>query len=209
MRRRTVFGVLSGAAAVAVAAPVTFIIETEKAQYRSNAKRAGLVPSVEPDGRTLVVYFSRSGNTALTALEIARDQKARAVNLLAADYRIGFWGWINALKDSQNQQAVIVPATVDLSPYDRIFIGSPIWWYSPAPPAWQFVAANDFSDKEVVLFNTFNSRFKQGYIDRFRAGVEAKGGRFLKHLHVRRGRMTHQIGTEEMLEQMRQQLSAL
>ena len=93
------------------------------------------------------MYFSRSGNTELMAMEIAKQFKASLVHLEAEDYRLGFRGFIKALKDSHTQHAVITPKKIDLSQYDTIFIGSPIWWYSPAPPVWQFIENNLFSLK--------------------------------------------------------------
>ena len=62
----------------------------------------------------------------------------------------------------------IKPETIDLSQYNLIFLGSPIWWYRPAVPLWTFVEKNNFKDKIVVLFNTFNSKFKSKYIKSFR-----------------------------------------
>jgi len=198
-----------GLTVLSAAIAVIYIIETEKAQFRRNAELVDFKPVARPDSKVLVVYFSRSGNTELMAMEIAKHFQTSLVHLEADDYRIGFRGWINALKDSQAQHAVISPEKVDLSKYNMIFIGSPIWWYSPAPPVWQFVENNDFTDKKVILFNTFNSRFKQEYIDVFKEKVEAKNGQFVKHLYVKRGRMTRQISPENMLRQVRTQLDSL
>ncbi len=194
---------------LAVAIFVIYVIETEKTQFRINAKWVDYKPVANPDSKVLVVYFSRSGNTELMAMEIAKHYQASFVHLEAEDYRIGFRGWINAFKDSQTQHAVITPEKVDLSQYDTLFIGSPIWWYSPAPPVWQFVENNDFTGKNVVLFNTFNSRFKQEYINEFKAKVETKKGHFVKHIYVKRERMTRQISTEILLEQVRKKLDNL
>ena len=66
-------------------------------------------------------------------------------------------GWVNAMRDARSK-AVIAPQTIDLSGHDVIYLGSPIWLYSPAPPIWQFVQQNRFDGKRVVLLNTFNSR---------------------------------------------------
>ena len=143
------------------------------------------------------------------AMEIAKTYQATLIHLEASDYRIGLRGWINALKDSQSQHAVITPERVDLTQYETIFMGSPIWWYSPAPPVWQFVENNDFTDKNVVLFNTFNSRFKKNYIDEFAEKITAKNGKFIKHIYVKRGRMTDQITAESLLREVRVELSKL
>jgi len=81
-----------------------------------------------------------------------------------------------------------------------VYLGSPIWLYSPAPPIWQFVEQNRFDGKHVVLFNTFNSRFKQEFIDTFRQKVLQRGARSFEHQFIRRGRMGQQRSPEEMLE---------
>lgn len=206
---RRLLWILLGVTTLAVIVGIVFIIETEKAQFQNNAELVQYEPVDNPDSKVLVVYFSRSGNTELMAMEIAKQYQASLVRLEAEDYHIGFRGWLNAMKDSQSQQAVITPEEVGLSRYDIVFVGSPIWWYSPAPPVWQFVDSNDFSGKKVVLFNTFNSSFKQEYIEDFKKKVDARNGYFVTHLYINRGRMTRQISPELMLEQVRSKLENL
>jgi len=185
---------------------VIFVIETENAQFRRNAVLADYEPGTSLDSKVLVVYFSRSNNTELMAMEIARHYDANLVRLYADKYRIGFRGWINSLNDAQTKYAAITPERIDVSQYEMIFIGSPIWWYSPAPPAWQFINNNDIADKKIILFNTFNSKFKQEYIDDFKTRTEEKGGVFVKHIFVKRERMGQQINAETLLEKVRQQI---
>jgi flavodoxin len=201
--------IIFGLAVLTVVVFVTFVIETEKAQFRNNAKMADYISVATPNSKVLVVYFSRSGNTELMAMEIAKHYNAQLVHLEADNYRIGLRGWLNALKDSQTKHASITPEKIDLSQYHTIFIGSPIWWYSPAPPVWQFVRNNNFSEKNVLLFNTFNSQFKQEYIDEFKAIISEKNGHFIKHIYVNRGRMTKQISAKAMLQAVREQLDTL
>lgn len=208
-RMLIILAALAGVGLLAVAGVVLYVVETEKAQFKANAALAGYEGPSSADTKTLVVYFSRSGNTELMALEIAKTYDAEVVHLEAADYRIGLMGWINAMKDARGNHAVITPETIDLAGYDTIFIGSPIWLYNPAPPVWQFAAANDFSGKKIVLFNTFNSKFEQSFIDEFKQSVEARGGLFIGHVWVKRGRMTDQINSEELLRQVREKLSQI
>lgn len=211
MKRRLFIlgGILAAAATIVGGGVIGYVVRTEKAQSKRNAKLADYKKPAENTAKTLVVCFSRSGNTELMAHEIARTYSADIVRLEAEDYRLGLMGWINAMKDARGENAVITPETVDLSAYDRVFIGSPIWLYSPAPPVWQFVAANDFAGKDVVLFNTFNSKFEPSFIDQFRANVEARGGKLSNHIWVNRGRMTDQIDAEPMLRQARLQIQRL
>ena len=204
-----IIATIFGLAILALAVLVIYVIETEKAQYKRNAEMVDYEPGTTLESRVLVVYFSRSNNTELMAMEIAKHYNAQLVRLNADKYRIGFYGWLSALRDAQTKHAEITPEKIDLSSYETIFIGSPIWWYSPAPPAWQFINNNDFSNKNIILFNTFNSRFKQEYIDEFKTKIEEKGGIFIKHIYVKRERMNQQISTESLLKKVGQQLGNL
>ena len=120
------------------------------------------------------------------------------------------WFGVAAANDALNEQeAAIKPETVDMRPYDLVFVGSPIWLFRPAPPLWTFVGHNDFEGASVILFNTFNSRFIDENIRQFQALVQARGGRFLAHIHVRRGRIFWQKSNSELLRETRQQLDSL
>jgi flavodoxin len=155
----------------------------------------------------LVLYYSRSGKTEAMAREIARKFQADIVNIKAETYGQGVSGILKANRDAWNKRtAVIEPETIDISNYRLIFLGSPIWWYRPAPPLWTFVEKNDFQGKVVVLFNTFNSRFKPEEIQEFQELVENKGGRFLDHIYVRRGRIYNQLSGSELIEEVQKLL---
>ena len=101
--------------------------------------------------------------------------------------------------DARKLKTTISNEKVDLSAYDTIYIGSPIWLYSPAPPIFEFVKHNDFTGKKVILFNSMNSKFDQKYIDEFSAMVGKNGGQLIRHVYVIRGRMTQQMEVEEFL----------
>ncbi len=153
--------------------------------------------------KILVVTYSRTGNTRAVAELIIRRFNADAVFIEAREYAdetrsAGSDAW------DEMRAAIIEPETVDMSQYDLVFIGSPIWWYRPAVPLWAFVEKNNFHGKPVVLFNTFNSRFKQKYIDEFDELISAKGGKLVDHLYVRRGRVIWQLSREELLDEFNQ-----
>jgi flavodoxin len=162
----------------------------------------------KPDKATdvLVVYYSRSGNTEAMAREIARKFDADIVKIKAERYTLDYRGWRNANNDADDKVTTteIKPAIVDMSKYRLVFLGSPIWWYRPAPPVWTFVEKNDFKDKNVILFNTFNSRFKSEEIEEFQGEIEKKGGRLIDHIYVRRGRVYYQKSGEQLIEESRE-----
>ena len=160
-------------------------------------------PKQDKDSTVLVVYYSRSGNTEAMAREVARKFNADIVKIEAERYSLDYQGWRNAANDADDKVTMvqIKPEVVDMGKYRLVFIGSPIWWYRPAPPLWTFVEKNDFKEKKVVLFNTFNSRFKSEEIKLFQKEIEKKGGRLIDHIFIRRGRVYYQKSGEQLLEE--------
>ena len=153
----------------------------------------------------LVVYYSRSGNTEAMAREIARKFEADIVRIKSEKYSLDYEGWRHANRDADEKVlAKIEPETVDMDKYRLVFLGAPIWWFRPAPPLWTFADKSDFSGKNVVLFNTFNSRFKSEEIDDFGQKIKEKGGRFIDHIYIRRGRIYHQMSGEQLIEESRE-----
>jgi flavodoxin len=197
-RRRIALGGAMGLAGLALVPVVVTRVENLQA-----GETAGLLPydgAGDPAARrTAVVYFSRSGSTALLARHLARRMNGSLCQIDATAYDLGFVGWVNAMRDAGTHGAVISPQSFDLSNHDVVCLGSPIWLYSPAPPIWQFVERNRFDGKHVVLFNTFNSRFGPEYIAAFRHELLQRGAWSFEHQFIQRGRMGGQLSPERML----------
>ncbi|WP_440893359.1 hypothetical protein AAGU50_11125 [Aeromonas dhakensis] len=178
----------------------------ESYQARQLATKEPYAPATSGIPSVAVVYFSRSGNTALAARHLAKRLDAHLVALEVPAYELGLMGLTHALKDANalksQPQALpdTVPRTLDLSPYETVWLGSPVWLYSPAPPIWAFVENNRFDGQHVVLFNTYNSHFGDEHIAAFKAKVLAKGARSFEHRSVLRGRMLQQISPGDMLQ---------
>ncbi|ENM5890635.1 hypothetical protein E5115_003098 [Vibrio mimicus] len=187
-------------AIVAVFTVAFVVTRVENSQFSKNKQLRQFGPlSVTTESNVAVVVFSRSGNTGVLANHIADKRNGHLYEITAEDYDLGIPGWISALKDARNNLANINPQTIDLSAYETIYLGAPIWLYSPAPPIWQFAKNSDFTGKNVVLFNTFNSKFEESFIKDFELLVRSKGAVSFKHQYVDRGRMGNQISTEDML----------
>ncbi len=165
---------------------------------------APYTPKLDKATDVLVVYYSRSGNTEAMAREIARKFDADIVKIKAERYTLDYQGWRNANNDADDKVTTteIKPDIVDMSKYRLMFLGSPIWWYRPAPPLWAFVENNDFHGKNVVLFNTFNSRFKVEEVEAFQRKIEEKGGRLIDHLFIRRGRVYYQKSGRQLIQEV-------
>lgn len=193
------------AAAVAVVLLAVSLIESRQAN-----QLAGLEADSHPAASTTtaVIYFSRSDNTALAARHLATRLGARIFALDTPVYRLGPRGLVqapgdaNTLKNAPEALPNILPRTLDLTPFEMVWLGSPVWLYSPAPPIWAFVEHNRFDGKDVVLFNTYNSHFGEEHIAALKAKVMARGARSFTHRHVLRGRMTRQLTPGQMLDEI-------
>ncbi|MCQ0112248.1 flavodoxin family protein [Zhouia amylolytica] len=182
------------------------IVSIDNYQFKRNKRVIEKLQAENAFGNTLVVFFSRSGNTELMARKIAEIKKAHVIPIQSRRDQIGFKGWMEALMDARKTTTEISPSKVDLSKYDTIYIGSPIWLYSPAPQVFEFANQNDFTGKKVFLFNSMNSKFEQEYIDDFKNIIEKNGGKFEKHIYVIRGRMTQQMEVNTFLNEVVQKL---
>ena len=192
-------------ALLAVYAYLYAVTWIESRQARKLEGQQPYASASESPSRTAVVYFSRSGNTALAARHLALRLDAQLFALQAPSYELGMGGLAHAVMDANERRTKsevlpdIAPLTIDLKPFDTVWLGSPVWLYSPAPPIWAFVENNRFDGQRVVLFNTFNSHIGDDYIATFKAKVMERGAKSFEHKSVLRGRMMQQLTPEQML----------
>lgn len=115
------------------------------------------------EGKTLVVYYSATGNTEEAAGYIAAATGADILELVPVeaytDEDLNYNDDSSRVvyeHDNPDARAVeLVESTVpDWESYDTVFIGYPIWWGIAAWPVDGFIAANDFTGKTVIPFCT-------------------------------------------------------
>ncbi len=187
IKRKKVGWIIVIIAAVGIIANVSLMIIKDFSHFGSKAFSRDESKAT----KVLVLCYSRNGNTEAMAKEIAKYYNADLQFIEAKTYSRNFKGWFNAFTDAKYEtETAIKPQNIDLGNYDLIFLGSPIWLFRPAPPLWTFVKCNDFTHKRVVLFSTFNSRFKQEYINEFSNLLLSKGGTLVDHIYIKRGRAT-------------------
>lgn len=114
-------------------------------------------------GKTLVVYFSATGNTKSAAnyiaqatggdlfeLEPAEPYTDEDLNYNNDDSRVSREHEDESLRDVE----LVADTVENWDEYDTVFIGYPIWWGIAAWPVDSFVKANDFTGKTVIPFAT-------------------------------------------------------
>lgn len=116
--------------------------------------------------KTLVVYFSATGNTKAAAEAIAAATGGDLLELEPAEpYTGADLDYNNADSrvsrehDDETLRDVALKTTTvaNWADYDTVYIGYPIWWGIAAWPVDTFVKANDFTGKTVIPFCTSGS----------------------------------------------------
>ena len=110
--------------------------------------------------KILVLYYSQTGNTKAVAEEIANRLGADIEEIVAVNpYDNDFQATIDRCKQEKEQGVLpdINPVKADISKYDVVFIGYPVWFGTYAPPVTAFLSNVDLSGKKIVPFCTFGS----------------------------------------------------
>ncbi|MBR4979053.1 MAG: flavodoxin [Clostridia bacterium] len=130
--------------------------------------------------KKLVAYFSASGVTAKAAEALADAANADIYEIKpAVPYTKADLDWTNSnsrstleMKDKSFRPA-LADKNANVSCYDTIFVGFPIWWYVAPTIINTFLESYDFSGKTVILFATSGgSRFGKT-VEELRPSVSA------------------------------------
>ena len=140
---------------------------TNEPSESSSTAPAESEPETQPEtGKTLMVYYSASGNTERVAKDIAEAAGADLFEIVPTEvYTSEDLNWTNSdsrvSREHDDESLRDVPLTTtevpDWDSYDTVFIGYPIWWGIAAWPVDTFVKNNDFTGKTVIPFATSSS----------------------------------------------------
>lgn len=138
--------------------------------------------------KVLVVYFSHGGNTQKLAKEIS-DQ-------VGGDFRriepVNAYPEGDELYDYTEQEQAddarpeIQDLNIDMSKYDTVFIGYPIWWYTYPQVILTFFDNYDLTGKTIVTFVTHGGSGMSGTEDDMREYLSDKDVTVLDGLAVSR-----------------------
>lgn len=112
-------------------------------------------------GKILVAYFSASGVTKHAAEEVAKIAGADLYEIKPeVPYTKADLDWMNKKSRSsiemedKSMRPAIIKDNLDISKYDHIYLGFPIWWYVAPTIVNTFLEKYDFSGKKIILFAT-------------------------------------------------------
>ena len=114
--------------------------------------------------KKLVAYFSAGGKTAKVAEKLAAGIGADIYEIRPeVKYTRADLNWMDKKSRSSVEmndksfRPAIITGDVDVSGYDTIYLGFPIWWYVAPTLINTFLEAYDFAGKIIMLFATSGS----------------------------------------------------
>lgn len=120
-----------------------------------NAEETADVPAGSK--KILIAVFSYTGNTRQAAETIRRNTGGTLVEIEPeTPYSKDYQAVVKQGREEVNSGFLpkLKTKVANIRDYDVIFVGSPIWWYTIAPPVASFLHDHDFSGKTIVPFFT-------------------------------------------------------
>jgi len=151
----------------------------------------GAQKSQAAPGKSLIVYYSYTGKTELAAKTLAEALKADLLKIEDVSRPTKEQAYGPGKEASQQGKAwPIKPFKTDLSAYDRIFVGCPVWFGMPPPEFNAFVEQVSFTGKPVVVFVTFGGGGQDKALQAMTEKIAAKGGKIVSSFSIKTGKVT-------------------
>ncbi len=103
--------------------------------------------------KTLVVYYTRTGNAKFIAENIAAELGADIEEVVDLKNRQGRLAFLSAGRDATLGRETEIASTRRIpADYDLIIVGQPVWAGNPTPAIRTYLSRNDLSGRRVALF---------------------------------------------------------
>jgi flavodoxin len=125
----------------------------------SNSVHANALPMTvtQDDNRVLIVYLTRTQNTAAVANFIQQRVGGKLVEItLITPYPEDYAKTVEQVRQ-ENASGFLPPLATQIDyieDYQSIFVGFPTWGMELPPPIKSFIVNNDLSGKRIIPFNT-------------------------------------------------------
>lgn len=130
--------------------------------------------SMTMNAKTLVAFFSATGVTKAAAEQIAAEQNADLWEIVPYEpYTAADLDWRNdqsrsSIEMKDPAERPMIKMCTDISSYDTIYLGFPIWWNTCPRIINSWIDNNDLTGKRVILFYTSGSSTIDGALNDLR-----------------------------------------
>lgn len=144
--------------------PETSLVPGNPVPDTPNTPEPDTIPDVQPpvkeNGKSLIVYFSRTGTTEAVAEEIQRLTGSDLMELkTVVPYPASYSDCLAQAQEERanNARPELFTTISNMSDYDTVYVGYPIWCYTAPMAIFTFLESYDFTGKTVIPFCTSGS----------------------------------------------------
>ncbi len=117
---------------------------------------------IKENSKSLVLYFSATGNTKSIAQKIAKEANSDIIEIIPKDkYKsedLNYNSDCRANREQNDSKArPEIENTIDITKYDTIYLGYPIWWGTNPKIILTLLDKYDFTGKTIIPFCTSGS----------------------------------------------------
>ena len=118
------------------------------------------------DKKALIVYYSHSNHTEEVANMIKQYLNCDIYKIKVEEYENKNAAELTKLVNEQMKKDYLPKINkIDISDYDIIFVGSPVWKFDVSLPVKSFLTNNNFNNKIIIPFYTFGGFVNKSKLD--------------------------------------------
>ena len=104
--------------------------------------------------KKIIVFFSYTNHTRIVANKIKNELNCDVLEIEPLVPYSNDYNEVVRIEKNNTNDIQIKKIDIDLSKYDEIILGFPVWWYVPATPIRTFLKLNDLRGKIIKPFAT-------------------------------------------------------
>ncbi|OWT32771.1 flavodoxin [Methanobrevibacter sp. 87.7] len=136
--------------------------------------------------KALIIYYSQDDSTRIVAETLSNKLNTDIVEIKDKKPRKGFKNRLTSSFDAIREvKTEIIPNNVDVSNYDVIYFGTPVWSKKPSPAIITIIDKCDLRGKDIVIFATMSKSGGTATLDRMEEKIKARGGRVIERFTIK------------------------
>ena len=152
---------------------ITACKKEEKKEEQNNNNNQEQKEEVKTNGNSLVLYFSATGTTKKIAERIANKSNSDIIEIVPKEeYKSEDLNYNSDCRANREQKDSTsrpeIKNTIDISKYDTIFLGYPIWWGTNPKIILTLLDTYDLTNKTIIPFCTSGSTGIEGSVNDLR-----------------------------------------